>query len=235
MATGTKSPNSDANRPKSSQPEPKPADARSPAPRSEEEPSSSRTAARSADGAPRPKVGPTSRFAMLANPKHLAAVAAVAIAANLVAFYFLRLRYSPPPSQQPNLEMPLGAFDYIRMNPRDKQVKRGQILVTLRLSAKLDAKKLRNVHDQETDLRAAVEDAMRRVRASDLADMRFTRLRNRLLERLNEQLGIDGIEEVVVKNAPESAADPSSDPQAAGSDIADAPPPAATDAAAPAN
>jgi hypothetical protein len=55
---------------------------------------------------------------------------------------------------------------------------------------------------------------MRRLRASDLADPRFVRLRNRFQERLNDELGFEGIDEVIVTKVPEpSAPEQTSDPQ----------------------
>ena len=88
--------------------------------------------------------------------------------------------------------MVLGAFAYNRVSSRDKQVNHGQIIVTLHLAANLNAAKFREVHDQEKGLQDAVEEAMRRLRASDLSDPRYVRLRNRFQERLNEELGFDG-------------------------------------------
>ena len=147
-------------------------------------------------------------------------MAAVAIAANAVAFYFLRVRAPAAAAQKRNLEIVLGEFEYNRVNPKDKQLKHGQFVVTLHLPAKLDAAKFRDVHDQEKTLQDAVEDAMKRFRASDYADPRFTRVRNRLLERLNEELGFEGIEEVAVASVPAPAAEqaqsnPTADDQAA--------------------
>jgi len=120
--------------------------------------------------------------------------------------------------------MVLGTFEYNRINPRDKQIKHGQFVVTLRLAEKLDAAKFREVHNQEKGLQAAVEEAMRRLRASDYADPRFVRLKNRFQERLNEELGFDGIEEVLVANVPEAiepeqtGPEQSADPQAPSAD-----------------
>ena len=82
------------------------------------------------------------RWAVLANPKFWTAAAVAAILANIVAFYFLHHGRSAPPPKR-NLEMVLGAFEYSRVNPRNKQLKHGQILVTLHLAPTLDDAKFR--------------------------------------------------------------------------------------------
>jgi hypothetical protein len=146
-------------------------------------------------------------WATLATPKYLAALAVVVIVANSAAFYFLRLRSHAHPPAKRSQEMVLGAFEFSRVDPRDKQLKHGQFVVTLHLVENLDAAKFREVHDQEKGLQAAVEEAMRRLRASDLADPRFVRLKNRFQERLNEELGFDGIDEVIVTKVPEPSAE----------------------------
>jgi hypothetical protein len=152
---------------------------------------------------------------MLASPKYLAAIAGVVIVLNAAAFFWLRHRSPAPPTAKRSQEMVLGAFEYKRVDPRDKQVQRGQIVVTLHFAEDLDARKVREIHDQEGNLQAAVEDAMRRLRASDLADPRFIRVKNRFQERLNEELGFDGIDNVIVAKAPEPAPqEEASDPQA---------------------
>ncbi len=148
---------------------------------------------------------PPAGWGALLSPKNLAIAAALVIAANAAAFFLLR-GHAPAVKPKRNLELVLGEFEFNRMNPRDKQIKHGQILVTLHLPANLDAAKLREVHDQEQSLQGAVEDAMKRTRASDYADPRFTRLRNRLLEHLNEALGFEGIEEVAIANVPDQPA-----------------------------
>lgn len=175
--------------------------------------------------APR-KGAPPSAWGALANPKYWAIAAAAAIAVNAAAFYFLRVRGPAAPPPKRNLELVLGEFAYSRVDPKDKQLKHGQFVVTLHLSSNLDAAKFRDVHDQEKTLQDAVEDAMKRFRASDYADPRFTRVRNRLLERLNEELGFEGIEEVTVANVPDPEANqaqsnPSTDDQSASQPQAD--------------
>ncbi|HEX3996934.1 MAG TPA: hypothetical protein VHX65_00100 [Pirellulales bacterium] len=175
-------------------------------------------------------------WAKLLNPKYLAVAAAVVIAINLGAFYFLRVRAPAPKPAKPNLQMVLGAFEYNRVNPRDKQLKHGQFTVTLHLAKKLDPARFREIHDREKDLQAAIEDSMRLTRASDFADPRFIRLKSRFQERLNEELGFDGIDEVMVANVPEPAMQ-AADPQDAGADAngaaETAPDPSTTGAAAP--
>jgi flagellar basal body-associated protein FliL len=159
---------------------------------------------------------------MLAAPKYLAALAVAAIVANAAAFYFLRHRSPATPPAKRDQAMVLGTFVYNRVSPRDKQVKHGQIIVTLHLAFSLDAAKFRAVHDQEKRLQDAVEDAMHRLRASDLSDPRYVRLRNRFQERLNEELGFEAIDDVIVTKAPEpSAADPTADSQAGDQQTAD--------------
>ena len=165
---------------------------------------------------------PDARWAKFMSPKYLLAIAAILIAVNSAAFFALRMRsHSAPPAKR-NQEMVLGTFEFNRINPRDKQLKHGQFVVTLRLAENLDATKFRAVHNQEKVMQQAVEEAMRRMRASDFTDPRFIRLKNRFQERLNEELGFDGIEEVIVTNVPEQAApdqtapEQSADPQAAG-------------------
>ena len=119
--------------------------------------------------------------------------------------------------------MVLGTFEYNRVSSHDKQAKRGQLDVTLHLAANLDAAKYREVHNREKELQAAVEDAMRHLRASDLADPRLVRLRNRFQERLNDELGFDGIDEVIVTKVPEQTVpEQTADAQTPG-EAADAP------------
>jgi hypothetical protein len=117
--------------------------------------------------------------------------------------------------------MVLGEFEFSRFSPRDKQLKHGQILVTLHLAANLDAAKFRRVHDQEKDLQAAVEEAMRRMRASDFADARSMRLKNHIQERLNDELGFEGIDEVVVSSVPDQIApdQATAEPQGSGDEV----------------
>jgi hypothetical protein len=189
MTTGTKSPNSGLNPPVAQ----------------------SRSAANGASESAKPVSG----WAMVASPKYLAALAAVAIIANAAAFYWLRMRSPTTPPAKRSQEMVLGTFEFNRINPRDKQVRHGQFVVTLGLAANLDAAKFREVHCQEKELQAAVEETMRRLRASDFADPRFVRLKNRFQEQLNEELGFDGIDEVIVTNVPEpTAPEQAAEPQA---------------------
>lgn len=231
MTTGIKPPNSGSKKPGADSPQAgaKPAGAKA-APNPAAKPSAMSPSARSADREPAALVKPDALakpaacWAMLANPKFLAAFAAVALAANLAAFCFLRLGSSASKSTKRNLELVLGAFEYNRVNPHDKQMKHGEIVVTLHLATKLDTAKYRQIQDRQTDLQAAVEEAMRRMRASDLADPRFVRLKNRVLEQLNEELGFDGIEEVSISNMPEPASNQAPpDQQATDSQAGDQP------------
>jgi len=196
MTTGTKSPSSGPN-------------SHEPAPHSPAKPS----AAPATQGF---------RWETLASPKSLGALVAVAIVANAAAFYFLRHSSAAAAPAKRDQKMVLGAFDYNRVSPRDKQLTHGEIIVTLHLAAGLDAAKFREVHDQEKSLQAAVEEAMRRVRSSDLADSRYVRLRNRFQERLNDELGFEAIDDVIVTKAPEPSADEqTADPQAGDPQAAD--------------
>ena len=97
-------------------------------------------------------------------------------------------------------ELVLGTFGFSRLNPRDGKLYEGQLDLTLRLVEGLDAASRQRAGRQLTHLQRAAEDALQRLRAVDFTEPRLARLKDRLRDRLNDVLGGDAIDELIVDN-----------------------------------
>jgi hypothetical protein len=97
-------------------------------------------------------------------------------------------------------EIPLGVFEFTRSNGRESRVLRGQFDLFVRLTDELTASQQRQFVQHQPQLQKAVEEALLRLRAADFSDLRLVRLKNRVQEQLNDELGFDGIAEVLVSN-----------------------------------
>jgi hypothetical protein len=113
--------------------------------------------------------------------------------------YWLRTRAAPVAESFPK-EVPLGVFEFTRSNGRESRVLRGQFDLFVRLTDELTASQQRQFIQHQPQLQKAVEEALLRLRAADFSDLRLVRLKNRVQEQLNDELGFDGIAEVLVSN-----------------------------------
>jgi hypothetical protein len=113
--------------------------------------------------------------------------------------YWCRTRTAPAAISLPK-EIPLGVFEFTRSNGRDSRVYRGQFDLFVRLADDRTSAEQRKFVQHQPELQKAVEEALLRLRAADFTDPRLVRLKNRVQERLNEELGFDGITEVLISN-----------------------------------
>jgi hypothetical protein len=113
--------------------------------------------------------------------------------------FWLRTRVAPVAESLPK-EIPLGVFEFTRSNGRESRVLRGQFDLFIRLTDELTASQQRQFIQHQPQLQKAVEEALLRLRAADFSDLRLVRLKNRVQEQLNDELGFDGIAEVLISN-----------------------------------
>jgi hypothetical protein len=113
--------------------------------------------------------------------------------------YWCRTRTAPAAISLPK-EIPLGVFEFTRSNGRDSRIYRGQFDLFVRLADDRTSAEQRKFVERQPELQKAVEEALLRLRAADFTDPRLVRLKNRVQERLNEELGFDGITEVLISN-----------------------------------
>ncbi len=112
----------------------------------------------------------------------------------------LWLRHRVPADSPPlPAEVAIGTFEFNRSSSRDSRLYHGQFDVSLR-PADLDNNQRAAVREAQRRFPKAVEEAIRRVRAADFLDPHLTRLTDRIMRQLNEELGFDGIEEVMISN-----------------------------------
>ena len=128
----------------------------------------------------------------------LGLLASVAIF-DLSVWWWSHRRAAEPTAAQ-STELTLGTFEFNRLNPRDGRMVQGQFDVTLRLADGLDAAARDRISKQQRAMQRAAEAALERMRAADFTDPHLIRLKDRLLDRLNEALGFDAIDEVIVDN-----------------------------------
>jgi flagellar basal body-associated protein FliL len=113
--------------------------------------------------------------------------------------YWFRTRAAPDAASLPK-EIPLGVFEFTRSNGRESRVLRGQFDLFVRMTDELTASQQRQFVQHQPQLQKAVEEALLRLRAADFSDLRLVRLKNRVQEQLNDELGFDGIAEVLISN-----------------------------------
>ncbi len=113
--------------------------------------------------------------------------------------YWFRIR-TPPETVALAGEIPLGTFEFNRSSPRENRLYHGRFDLFVRRSDPLEPAQQRQLAHDQQHLQQAVEETLRRMRFVDFTDPRLTRLKNRMLERLNDELGFDGIAEVLIEN-----------------------------------
>jgi len=190
--------------------------------------------------APAPVAKPLARWAFLLSPRWLLGLGAASLLIQGGAYYWFHKRTAEAPPAV-GREMKLGSFEYGRFNTREKQFQRGRFDLSVRLVENLGTSQRRQLEHQEQRFQQAVEETMRRARAADFNDPRFIRLRNHIQQRLNDELGFDWADEVMVNNpmverpkdeAAASPADPAAGDDTNGSTDTQAPaaePPAKSD------
>ena len=109
-------------------------------------------------------------------------------------------------------DISLGRYEFDRSSPRDKRRYHGQFDLWVRVSGDLNAAQQRTFHDAEKRLRQTTEITLRRLRVADLTDPRLMRMTDKLQESLNDELGFDGIAEVMIANFKVEAAAPPAPP-----------------------
>jgi hypothetical protein len=97
-------------------------------------------------------------------------------------------------------EIPIGTFEFSRSAGRDNRLLRGQFDLYVRLSDTLNAAEQRQFLQAERQLQQGVEETLRRLRSADFSDPHLTRLRDRVQQRLNDELGFDAVAEVLIAN-----------------------------------
>jgi hypothetical protein len=136
-------------------------------------------------------------------------IAAVAISFLLEAaiIYWFRGR---TPSDAPLVagEIPLGSFEFSRTGGANQKVYRGQFDLFVRLSDQLDASQQQQFLREQPRLQQVVEETVRRLRLADFTDYRLSRLKARVEERLNDELGFTVVSEVLIANFKISAFQP---------------------------
>jgi hypothetical protein len=96
-------------------------------------------------------------------------------------------------------EIALGSFEFVRVSG-DKQLYRGQFDLFVNLCDRIDASRQKQFLRELPRLQQAVEETVRRLRLADFTDLRLSRLKTRVQDRLNDELGFDAVEEVLVAN-----------------------------------
>ncbi len=116
------------------------------------------------------------------------------------AYYWFRLRNAESPPPTVSRDLALGTFEYSRFDPSENRFQRGQFDLSLRIIENLSPAHAGQLEHQEQRLQQAVEDTLRHMRAVDFTEPHLIRLRNRIEQRLNDELGFDWIEEVEISN-----------------------------------
>jgi hypothetical protein len=140
-----------------------------------------------------------SDWGFLVSPRWLIGLAAVSLLSHTAAFYWFRLRKPEPPPVM-SREMPLGTYEFSRFSSRENHLNRGQFDIFLRLADHLSTSQWRQIEREEHQLQQAAEEALRRLRSADFNDPHFVRLKDHIQERLNDELGFEGVAEVIVSN-----------------------------------
>jgi hypothetical protein len=105
-------------------------------------------------------------------------------------------------------EIPLGSFEFSRTGGANQKVYRGQFDLFVRLSDQLDASQQQQFLREQPRLQQAAEETVRRLRLADFTDYRLSRLKARVEERLNDELGFPVVSEVLIANFKISAFQP---------------------------
>jgi hypothetical protein len=140
-----------------------------------------------------------SEWIRLFSSRWLIAAVAISFLLETAIIYWFRMR-SPQEAAIVVEEIPLGSFDFSRSGDRDKPVYRGQFDLFVRLSDRLESSDRQQFMREQPRLQQAVEDTLRRLRLADFTDLRLSRLKSRVQERLNDELGFDAVTEVLVSN-----------------------------------
>jgi flagellar basal body-associated protein FliL len=150
-----------------------------------------------ADAGDAPAVG--SRWFHISKWRWLVAAVIVLLVVEGAIVYWLRTRAAPIVESLPK-EIPLGAFEFTRSKGRESRVLRGQFDLFVRLTDDLTTTQQGQFIQHQPQLQKAVEEALLRLRAADFSDLRLARLKNRVQEQLNDELGFDGVAEVLISN-----------------------------------
>jgi hypothetical protein len=127
-------------------------------------------------------------------------VVAMAMSLLIEAAMIYRFRVRTP-NDVPAIsdEIPFGSFEFARA-ASDQRIYRGQFDLFVRLSDRLDTSQQRQFLRDQPRLQLEVEETIRRLRLADFTDLRLTRLKDRVQDRINDDLGFDAVAEVLVSN-----------------------------------
>jgi flagellar basal body-associated protein FliL len=127
-------------------------------------------------------------------------ILAVSVLVDAAAWYWLRARSAAVSSADKDQVVRLGTFEFNRVNPHDQRLYHGQFDVSIHLADELDAAHVRDVARQLRELQRTVTATLMRLRASDFSDPHLLRLKDRLQERLNDALGFEAIDNLLIDN-----------------------------------
>jgi hypothetical protein len=140
-----------------------------------------------------------SEWTRLFSSRWLIGAVAISFLLEAAIIYWFRMR-SPQEAAIIAEEIPLGSFEFSRSGGVDKQIYRGQFDLFVRLSDHLESSERQQFMREQPRLQQAVEEALRRLRLADFTDLRLSRLKTHVQERLNDELGFDAVAEVLVSN-----------------------------------
>ncbi len=118
--------------------------------------------------------------------------------ANLAVYWLTHRRPASGTPSPIGRDLVLGAFEFDRPNTHDKAMYHGQFNLKLLFSEGLNVNQKKQIDRDQTRLQSAVEAGLRRVRFADFMESRLMRLKSRLLTQLNEELGFDGVADVIL-------------------------------------
>ncbi len=128
----------------------------------------------------------------------LIAAVALLFLVEAAMIYWFRVR-TPHDAPLITGEIALGSFEFARPGG-DNQIYRGQFDLFVRLADRLDTSQQQQFLREPQRLQQAVEETLRRLRLADFTELRLTRLKTRVQDRLNDELGFEAVEEVLVAN-----------------------------------
>ncbi len=140
----------------------------------------------------------SSRWSRLFAWRWLIAAVTISLLLEAAVIYWFRVR-TPDDAPMITGEVALGSFEFTRSGG-DNQIYRGQFDLFVRLADRLDASQQQQFVREEQRLQQAVEETVRRLRLADFTELRLTRLKDRVQDRLNDELGFNGVEEVLIAN-----------------------------------
>jgi hypothetical protein len=152
---------------------------------------------------PQPSIGDSREAASLGSSwarfltwRWLIAALAIILLLDATIIYWFRFRTADD-APAVSREIALGSFEFARSNG-EQQIYRGQFDLFVRLSDRLDRSQRRQFLREQPRLQKAVEETLRHLRLADFTDLRLTRLKNRVQERLDDEFGFDAVEEVLI-------------------------------------